>query len=198
MIFADKDRKQKQRLRPDEETIRKLDLLYKRLTWFRARNNSALPASASLLKRFLTKPIFAVLKQRLTKEFHSSLLDVIQVGIEHLDSTDEELVGAACGGVLAPDSESYSTFCPLLHPIICVLQDAAPEKKHPKDDWDLTLINDIGDPIIDPKNVFVESVSVTITSPFFVISIVSFTPFSNSELKLDSLGTPFWSHFFSR
>jgi hypothetical protein len=120
-------------------------------------------SAASLLKRFLTKAIFEVLKQRLTKSFRSSLLDLIYVGIEHLDLTGGEIHGAGCGGVLAPDALSYTIFRPLLHPIICVLQDATPEKKHPKEDWDLLLINHIGDPMIDPKSVFVESVAITIS-----------------------------------
>ena len=121
-------------------------------------------SAASLLKRFLTKAVFEVLKQRLTKSFRSSLLDVIYVGIEHLDLSRGEIQGAGCGGVFAPDAESYTIFRPLLHPIICVLQDATPEKKHPKEDWDqLLLSHHITDPIIDPKSVFVESVAITIS-----------------------------------
>ena len=120
-------------------------------------------SAASILKRFLTKPIFEVLKQRVTKTFRSSLLDVIHVGVEHLDLTGGEIQGAGCGGVLVPDPESYSTFKPLLHPVICVLQDATPEKKQPKEDWDLLLSHHIQDPNIDPKCIFVESVVITIS-----------------------------------
>ena len=115
------------------------------------------------MKRFLTKPVFEVLKLRLTKSHRSSLLDVIHAGIEHLDLTGGEIKGAACGGVLIPDVESYVTFRPLPHPIICVLQDATPEKKQPKEDWDLLLSRHIPEPNIDPKCIFVESVAITIS-----------------------------------
>ena len=115
------------------------------------------------MKRFLTKPIFEVLKLRLTKKYRYSLLDVIHVGIEHLDLTSGEIQGAACGGVLVPDPESYAIFRPLLHPIICVLQDATPERKQPKEDWDLLLSHHIPEPNIDPKCIFVESVAITIS-----------------------------------
>lgn len=145
--------------------IRKLDLYYKRLTWYRSPQTLTKQSvsAASLLKRFLTKPIFEVLKLRLTKCHSSSLLDVIHVGIEHLDLTSGEIQGAACGGVLIPDVESYVTFRPILHPIICVLQDATPEKKQPKEDWDLLLSRHIPEPNIDPKCIFVESVAITIS-----------------------------------
>ena len=136
------------------------------MTWYRSPPTLTKQSisAASLLKRFLTKPIFEVLKQRVAKKFRSTLLEVIHVGIEHLDLTGGEIEGAACGGILIPDAESYATFRPLIHPIICVLQDVTPEKKQPKEDWDsLGLSLHFPDPIIDPKCIFVESVAITIS-----------------------------------
>jgi arginine kinase len=52
--------------------------------------------SKSLLKKFLTKEIFDSLKNKKTPTFGSTLLDVIQSGLENHDS------GV---GIYAPDSE---------------------------------------------------------------------------------------------
>ena len=161
------DKKRKKKHHPDETVIKKLDLCYKRLIWYRVHSSRSLVnmslSAACLLKRFLTKPVFEVLKQRRTKTFHSSLLDVIHVGIEHLDLTGGVIHGAASGGVLAPDPEAYFSFRPILHPIICVLQGTTPEKKQPKEDWDLLLTQHIGETLLDPKCLFVESVAITVS-----------------------------------
>merc|ERR1712126_551278 len=62
----------------------------------------------SLLKKYLTKPVFDELKNKKTA-LGATLLDVIQSGVENLDS------GV---GVYAPDAEAYTLFAPLFDPII--------------------------------------------------------------------------------
>merc|ERR1711962_1585030 len=62
----------------------------------------------SLLKKYLTKPVFDELKNKKTG-LGATLLDVIQSGVENLDS------GV---GVYAPDAEAYTLFAPLFDPII--------------------------------------------------------------------------------
>jgi arginine kinase len=62
----------------------------------------------SLLKKFLTRPVFDTLKYRLTPS-GASLLDVIQSGVQNLDSSI---------GVYAPDASAYSVFDLLFDPII--------------------------------------------------------------------------------
>ena len=64
--------------------------------------------SKSLLKKYLTKEIFDQLKTKKTS-FGSTLLDVIQSGVENLDS------GV---GIYAPDAEAYTVFADLFDPII--------------------------------------------------------------------------------
>jgi arginine kinase len=64
--------------------------------------------SKSLLKKYLTKEVFDALKTKKTS-FGSSLLDVIQSGVENPDS------GV---GIYAPDAESYTVFADLFDPII--------------------------------------------------------------------------------
>jgi len=64
--------------------------------------------SKSLLRKYLTPEVFDKLKG-LKTGFNSSLLDVIQSGVENLDS--------GCG-IYAPDAESYSLFADLFDPII--------------------------------------------------------------------------------
>jgi len=162
-----KTKKIRVRRKADEAIIKKLDVAYRRLAWARNPNR--------LLKRFLTKPVFEVLKYRLTKESSGTLLDVIRAGVEFLD-TD--------AGILAPDPESYSTFKPLLHPVICTLHDANPDQKQPDENWDLSELDDdlfvggsendggaddaskgaaIVKGAIDAKSVFVESVAMRIS-----------------------------------
>lgn len=62
----------------------------------------------SLLKKYLTRDVFDKLKGKKTG-LGATLLDVIQSGVENLDS------GV---GVYAPDAESYTVFAPLFDPII--------------------------------------------------------------------------------
>ncbi len=64
--------------------------------------------SKSLLKKYLTKEVFDALKTKKTS-FGSTLLDVIQSGVENLDS------GV---GIYAPDAEAYTVFAELFDPII--------------------------------------------------------------------------------
>ncbi|XP_064543668.1 arginine kinase 1 isoform X1 [Drosophila montana] len=65
--------------------------------------------SKSLLKKYLTKEIFDNLKNKVTPTFKSTLLDVIQSGLENHDS------GV---GIYAPDAEAYTVFADLFDPII--------------------------------------------------------------------------------
>merc|ERR1711976_122253 len=62
----------------------------------------------SLLKKYLTKEVFEQLKDKKTN-LGATLLDVVQSGVENLDS------GV---GVYAPDAEAYSLFSPLFDPVI--------------------------------------------------------------------------------
>lgn len=64
--------------------------------------------SKSLLKKYLTKEIFDQLKTRKTS-FGSTLLDIIQSGLENHDS------GV---GIYAPDAEAYTVFAEIFDPII--------------------------------------------------------------------------------
>uniref|UniRef100_A0A1I8I6C1 Arginine kinase n=1 Tax=Macrostomum lignano TaxID=282301 RepID=A0A1I8I6C1_9PLAT len=66
------------------------------------------PKCKSLLKRHLTKDVLEKLKNKKTS-FGSTLKDVVQSGVENLDS------GV---GVYAPDAEAYSVFADLFDPII--------------------------------------------------------------------------------
>ncbi|KAH8314818.1 hypothetical protein KR074_000176, partial [Drosophila pseudoananassae] len=65
--------------------------------------------SKSLLKKYLTKEVFDNLKNKVTPTFKSTLLDVIQSGLENHDS------GV---GIYAPDAEAYTVFADLFDPII--------------------------------------------------------------------------------
>ena len=65
--------------------------------------------SKSKLKKFLTKDVFQALRTKKTPTFGSSLKDVVQSGMENLDSGI---------GLYAPDAEAYSVFAPLFDPVI--------------------------------------------------------------------------------
>ena len=78
----------------DQETLKKLDNGFRRLTWARRQQ------SQSLLKRFLTRSIFRVLKHRLTPS-GVSLADIAKSGFEHLDAKI---------GVFAFDPDCYMVF----------------------------------------------------------------------------------------
>jgi len=81
------------------EVGRKLEEGYRKLVTSNSR---------SLLKMYLTQPIFDKLKTKKTS-FGSTLLDCIQSGLENLDS------GV---GIYAPDPEAYATFADIFDPII--------------------------------------------------------------------------------
>jgi len=66
------------------------------------------PECHSLLKKYLTRDVLDKLKNK-TTGLGSNLLDVVQSGMENLDS------GV---GIYAPDAESYSLFSDLFDPII--------------------------------------------------------------------------------
>ncbi|XP_037078928.1 arginine kinase [Pollicipes pollicipes] len=84
----------------DAATMEKLEAGFQKL--------QAATDCKSLLKKYLTKEVFDSLKTKKTS-FGSTLLDVIQSGVENLDS------GV---GVYAPDAEAYSLFADLFDPII--------------------------------------------------------------------------------
>ncbi|CAN7989587.1 unnamed protein product [Ixodes pacificus] len=62
----------------------------------------------SLLKKYLTKNVFEKLKTRKTA-MGATLIDIIQSGVENLDSDV---------GLCGPDAESYTLFAELLNPVI--------------------------------------------------------------------------------
>ena len=66
-------------------------------------------ACDSLLKKHLNEDVINQLKKARTPTFNSSLKDVIQSGVENLDSGI---------GVYAPDAEAYVVFALLFDPII--------------------------------------------------------------------------------
>merc|ERR1711921_43117 len=84
----------------DAAVLEKLEAGFKKLA--NAKN------CKSLLKKYLTREVFDKLKTKKT-ELGATLLDVIQSGVENLDS------GV---GLYAPDAESYSLFAPLFDPVI--------------------------------------------------------------------------------
>merc|ERR1712212_700070 len=101
----------------------------------------------SLLKKYLTKEIFDQLKTKKTA-LGATLLDVIQSGVENLDS------GV---GVYAPDAEAYSLFAPLFDPIIEDYHVGFTQKdKHP--DRDFGDVNSLVN--VDPEGQFVISTRV--------------------------------------
>merc|ERR1712168_1703349 len=84
----------------DAATLDKLEAGFKKL--------EAATNCKSLLKKYLTRDVFDQLKNKKTA-LGATLLDVIQSGVENLDS------GV---GLYAPDAESYSLFAPLFDPVI--------------------------------------------------------------------------------
>jgi len=101
----------------------------------------------SLLRKYLTKEVFDSLKTKKTS-FGSTLLDVIQSGVENLDS------GV---GVYAPDAEAYSLFAPLFDPIIEDYHAGfkATDKHPAKDFGDVDSVGNV-----DPEGTFVISTRV--------------------------------------
>lgn len=104
--------------------------------------------SKSLLKKYLTKEVFDNLKNKKTPTFGSTLLDVIQSGLENHDS------GV---GIYAPDAEAYTTFADLFDPIIEDYHGGFKKTdKHPaKDFGDNSVFGDL-----DPTGEFVVSTRV--------------------------------------
>nr|CAD7260621.1 unnamed protein product [Timema shepardi] len=86
-------------LGPEPEVLKKLDSLYAKLV---------ASDSKSLLKKYLTKDLYEKLKNKKTG-MGSTFLDVIQSGLENLDSGI---------GIYAPDVESYTLFKELFDPVI--------------------------------------------------------------------------------
>lgn len=99
--------------------------------------------SKSLLKKYLTKEVFDQLKTKKTS-FNSTLLDVIQSGVENLDS------GV---GIYAPDAESYTVFADLFDPIIEDYHGGfkKTDKHPPKDFGDVDTLGNL-DPAVSIRN----------------------------------------------
>ena len=92
-----------------------------RLTWSRNKESDS-GTDKHLLKRFLTRAMFDALKYRVTLDSGASLLDVIKGAVDHLDASGHL-------GIVAPDPDAYRTFRPLLHPVVCTLNDANPDTR---------------------------------------------------------------------
>ena len=94
----------------------------------------------SLLKKHFSQEVLDALKTERTKSFNSCLRDVIQSGVENLDSGI---------GVYAPDAESYIVFALLFDPIIEEYHGGfAKTDVHPASDFgDPTTFGDL-----DPDN----------------------------------------------
>jgi len=123
----------------DAAVLEKLEAGFKKL--------EAATDCKSLLKKYLTKEIFDALKDKKTS-LGATLLDVIQSGVENLDS------GV---GIYAPDAEAYSLFAPLFDPIIEDYHVGFSQTdKHPAKDFGdtSTLVN------VDPEGLFVISTRV--------------------------------------
>ncbi|XP_043528835.1 arginine kinase isoform X2 [Frieseomelitta varia] len=103
--------------------------------------------SKSLLKKYLSKEVFDQLKTRKTS-FGSSLLDVIQSGVENPDS------GV---GIYAPDAEAYTVFADLFDPIIEDYHGGfkKTDKHPPKDFGDVDTLGNL-----DPASEFIVSTRV--------------------------------------
>ncbi|XP_015432501.1 PREDICTED: arginine kinase [Dufourea novaeangliae] len=103
--------------------------------------------SKSLLKKYLTKEVFDQLKTKKTS-FGSSLLDVIQSGVENPDS------GV---GIYAPDAESYTVFADLFDPIIEDYHGGfkKTDKHPPKDFGDVDTLGNL-----DPTGEYIVSTRV--------------------------------------
>uniref|UniRef100_T1J6W9 arginine kinase n=1 Tax=Strigamia maritima TaxID=126957 RepID=T1J6W9_STRMM len=101
----------------------------------------------SLLKKYLTQPVFDDLKTKKTA-MGATLQDIIQSGVANLDS------GV---GVYAPDAESYTLFAGLFNPIIEDYHGGFKSTdKHPaKDFGDVSALGDL-----DPEGAFVISTRV--------------------------------------
>ncbi|XP_037073687.1 arginine kinase-like [Pollicipes pollicipes] len=123
----------------DDATMRKLEAGFKKL--------QDATDCKSLVKKYLTKEVFDSLKNKKTS-FGSTLLDVIQSGVENLDS------GV---GVYAPDAEAYTVFADLFDPIIEDYHGGFKKTdKHPAKDFG--DVNKVGN--VDPEGEYVISTRV--------------------------------------
>ncbi|XP_014237693.1 arginine kinase isoform X1 [Trichogramma pretiosum] len=122
----------------DQETLDKLEAGFAKLQ---------ASDSKSLLKKYLTKEVFDACKTKKTS-FGSTLLDVIQSGVENLDS------GV---GIYAPDAESYTTFAELFDPIIEDYHGGfkKTDKHPPKDFGDVDTLGNL-----DPTGEYIVSTRV--------------------------------------
>ncbi|XP_049522105.1 arginine kinase isoform X2 [Dermacentor silvarum] len=123
----------------DQATLDKLEAGFKKLQ--EAKD------CKSLLRKYLNKDVFDKLKTRKTA-MGATLLDVIQSGVENLDS------GV---GLYAPDAEAYTLFADLFNPVIEDYHGGfkSTDRHPPTDFGDLnTLVN------LDPENKFVVSTRV--------------------------------------
>lgn len=123
----------------DQATLAKLEAGFKKL--------QDAKDCKSLLKKYLTQEVFDKLKTRKTG-MGATLLDVIQSGVENLDS------GV---GLYAPDAEAYTLFADLFNPVIEDYHGGfkATDRHPPTDFGDLnTLVN------VDPTNEYVVSTRV--------------------------------------
>ncbi|XP_067008824.1 arginine kinase isoform X1 [Anabrus simplex] len=115
---AEKDESAQQSDMVDAAVLDKLEAGFKKLE---------ASDSKSLLKKYLTREVFDKLKTLKTPTFGSTLLDVIQSGLENHDS------GV---GIYAPDAEAYTTFADLFDPIIEDYHGGFKKTdKHPPKDW---------------------------------------------------------------
>ncbi|XP_076030821.1 arginine kinase-like [Oratosquilla oratoria] len=122
----------------DEEILKCIDEAYNTLL------NSN---SRSLLKKYLTRDMYDKIKDRVTPN-GASLLDVINSGVENVDSNI---------GIYAPDAESYSIFHELFDPIIDEYHGGfSPSSCHPR--LDFGHANSLGD--LNSKGDFVVSTRV--------------------------------------
>merc|ERR1712212_733182 len=119
----------------DAAVIAKLDAGFKKL--------QAATNCKSLLKKYLTQGVFDQLKTKKTA-LGATLLDVIQSGVENLDS------GV---GVYAPDAEAYTLFAPLIEDYHVGFTQ---KDKHP--DMDFGDVNSLVN--VDPEGQFVISTRV--------------------------------------
>uniref|UniRef100_A0A1E1XHU0 Arginine kinase n=1 Tax=Amblyomma aureolatum TaxID=187763 RepID=A0A1E1XHU0_9ACAR len=101
----------------------------------------------SLLKKYLSKEVFDKLKNRKTA-MGATLLDIIQSGVENLDS------GV---GLYAPDAEAYTLFADLFNPVIEDYHGGfkSTDKHPPTDFGDMNTLVDL-----DPENKYVVSTRV--------------------------------------
>lgn len=90
----------------------------------------------SLLKKHFKQDVLDELKTKQTSSFNSNLKDVIQSGVENLDSGI---------GVYAPDAEAYVVFAVLFDPIIEEYHGGfTVDMKHPPSDFgDPTQFGDL-------------------------------------------------------